>query len=85
MAEFFDELGGNVNDLIFEFGKAKINQETRPPAQQPPAPAPQSPATSAQAAMHDTARKVGEIIASPKLWLAVLAVAGLVYVVKRRG
>jgi len=87
---FWNDTGSQLSNLIFDFARAKLASEIRPPA---PAPAPLPtrpgvsnvipfPALSAQAG--DVGRQIGEILASPRTWLTVAAVALVVVLVKMR-
>ncbi len=81
----WDRLGSLASDLIYEWGKAKIAQEVRPPAPGP-TPAPTYPGRSvyvppaAQAAQgSDIAWQLGEIFSSPRTWIGLAAIGGLVF------
>lgn len=80
------KLGNLASDLVYEWGKAKIAAETRPPAPAP-TPAPVYPGRSnvvpspaQQAQGSDVAFMLGEIFASPRTWLLLAAAGGLVFV-----
>lgn len=82
----FDRFAGLASDLIYEWGKAKIASEVRPPA--PAAtPPPTRPGVSVyvppagqSAQGSDIAFMLGEIFASPRTWLLLAAAGGLVFV-----
>lgn len=87
----WDTFSDNAQDLLFSWAKSRISTEARPPAPAP-APAPVYPPVStvvpapAQAAHGgDVQQQIGEILASPRTWLAVSVVALVVVLVKLRG
>lgn len=82
----WDRFSGIASDLIYQWGKAKIAAETRPPAPAP-TPAPVYPGRSnvvpfpaQQAQGSDVAFMLGEIFSSPRTWLLLAAAGGLVFV-----
>lgn len=85
----WDQFAGLASDLIYEWGKAKIGQETRPPA---PGPAPMPyypprsnvypmPALAAEGS--DIGQQLADIFSSPRTWLLLAAAGGLVFVLVR--
>lgn len=86
-ASGWDRFGNLATDLIYEWGKAKIASEVRPPppaANPPPAPRPTvstyRPPAAQDAQAGDVALMLGEIFSSPRTWLGLAAIAGLVFV-----
>ncbi len=82
----WDRFSNLAADLVYEWGKAKIANEARPPAPAP-TPAPTRPGVSnvipfpaQQAQGSDVAFMLGEIFASPRTWLLLAAAVGLGFV-----
>lgn len=82
----WDSFFSNAQGLIFDFAKAKIAQEARPPA---PGnyPAPVRPASPTymppeyfEARGDDAAQMLSEIFSSPRTWVGLAAIAALVVV-----
>jgi len=84
-ASGWDRLGSLASDLIYEWGKAKIANEVRPPAPAatPPPTRPglsvYQPPAAQQAQGSDVAFMLGEIFSSPRTWLGLAAIGGLVF------
>lgn len=84
-ASGFDRFGNLAADLIYEWGKAKIANEVRPPAPAatPPPTRPglsvYQPLAAQQAQGSDVAFMLGEIFSSPRTWIGLAAIGGLVF------
>lgn len=87
----FETFTDNASDLFFDWARAKLSPQVRPPAPAPtPAPvylpvstAVPEPARAAQGS--DIGQQLGEIFSSPRTWLALSAVALVVVMVRLRG